>query len=257
MASETNSAVEAPSFSSGEALSLYMVTIVAMIFVASATTSLGIGAILLTQVTCIGGIPIIATRLRFPGRVARSLGITATSPRVIVGAILLGSGFWQVNLWLSAPFSEWFELPETELQQLNEIAVSAPYWLVILTMAVAPALCEEILVRGVIARALRKRLGVVGAVMASAALFALLHFSLIRLVPTALFGAVLAYIMFATGSILPGIISHFVNNAVALTLAVNRVPAANGLLETYPIATGIGTIICTMTGLSLLLRGKR
>jgi len=92
-----------------------------------------------------------------------------------------------------------------------------------LTLAVASIgpLVEELLFRGVLLSALLRRLRTVWAVLASAALFALvhlpdLHWLWYALPNLALLGVVLAWLRLRSGSLWPAVIAHASNNLLAM-----------------------------------------
>ena len=89
----------------------------------------------------------------------------------------------------------------------------------LLLMAVTPAVCEEALFRGPILRGLRARLSPAAAAIMTGAMFGLYHGDVWRFLPTALLGVGLSALALASGSIIPSMIAHFVNNACLVLLA--------------------------------------
>ena len=87
---------------------------------------------------------------------------------------------------------------------------------VFLVIALAPAVCEEMLFRGLILHSLKARYRVVSAIAITAALFGAYHMSLVKFIPTGLLGAVLCYVVWKTGSISPAMLMHFLNNACSV-----------------------------------------
>jgi membrane protease YdiL (CAAX protease family) len=92
--------------------------------------------------------------------------------------------------------------------------------LVILCIAVAPGICEELLCRGTLLSGLRRGLGPAGAVLISSFLFAVLHLSPYRFLPQFAVGVVLALLALRSGSILPGMMVHTLHNAGAVLFAL-------------------------------------
>ena len=86
-------------------------------------------------------------------------------------------------------------------------------------VAVVPAVCEELLFRGMIQRGLEK-LGAGWGIFLSGLLFGLFHFDFQRLAAQTLIGFIAAYAVYRTGSIFNGMILHFMNNGL-LTLLSN------------------------------------
>lgn len=99
----------------------------------------------------------------------------------------------------------------------------------IFASAVLPGFCEEFANRGVLLSGL-KSLGAKKAIIISGLLFGLTHFNIGQFGYAFLIGIFFAYICLATGSIIPGMIIHFLNNAIVeyLTFAkVNDLPFGN------------------------------
>ena len=88
----------------------------------------------------------------------------------------------------------------------------------ILHVGLLPAICEELVFRGVVTNGLKKY-GMVAAVILSGVFFALIHQNLQQLIYQLFLGGVMAFIMLKTGSILYTMCLHFFNNAIILTMA--------------------------------------
>ena len=86
-----------------------------------------------------------------------------------------------------------------------------------LTIAVIPALVEEFAFRGIIMGILRKHSDAM-ALIVSSAIFGLIHGNIIQ-IPFAFCGGLLfGFMVLKTNSLLPGILIHFFNNALSVTL---------------------------------------
>jgi membrane protease YdiL (CAAX protease family) len=83
-------------------------------------------------------------------------------------------------------------------------------------LALSPAICEEALFRGVLLQSMRRTMSIRSAVMINGLLFGLFHLSPWRFFPTMILGMLLALIVIRSGSIWPGVLFHFLNNATAL-----------------------------------------
>lgn len=180
--------------------------------------SVGLAGLAAVQLAIIGGVPVAFSLARHRRRVAAALGLHAPSARAIAGALLCGGSFWYLNWQLVAPLGEWLFGNRDELRHLEAAVTTAPLVWVLLAVAVVPAVCEELLMRGLILRALRPRIGAALAVVASAVLFSLLHLTLIQLLPTLAFGLLLGYATVHSG-VVSSMLMHLVNNAMALFLA--------------------------------------
>jgi len=81
-----------------------------------------------------------------------------------------------------------------------------------------PAVCEEIIFRGVITAALRPLRREFLICMIAAIMFGVMHGDLPRMLPTALLGMGFTYMVLRTGSMLYGAIWHFANNLFSVLL---------------------------------------
>lgn len=97
----------------------------------------------------------------------------------------------------------------------NETDVSGSLVYELFRHALLPAVLEEILFRYIPIKLLspHSRRGAVGV---STLLFALIHLNLFQIPYALLAGVALAFLTVASGSILPGVLLHFLNNAVSV-----------------------------------------
>jgi membrane protease YdiL (CAAX protease family) len=136
-----------------------------------------------------------------------------------IGAVpvLLSSGL--ITKWISDYFHITLE-PQTPLILLKqETSLSYLIFACVLVIFIAP-LCEEIVFRGFIYPLFRKRLGLKWAIPASAALFSMMHFSLLAFLPIMVLGALLAYLYERTGDIMSSICFHVINNGIAVCIVL-------------------------------------
>ena len=93
--------------------------------------------------------------------------------------------------------------------------IGSPALFVLASVILAP-LAEEVLFRGFLFAGFRQRYGWVQAILLSSAIFALFHLQLAAFIPTFMLGAVLAFTYQRSNSIWPGIILHFLVNALGV-----------------------------------------
>jgi len=91
------------------------------------------------------------------------------------------------------------------------------YLISIISMAILPAIAEELLFRGIIFKGLQKS-GNTFAIIISSKMFALFHLSLDQTIYPFIMGIILAVIMCHENNIIYCIIFHFLNNFLTLTL---------------------------------------
>ena len=101
---------------------------------------------------------------------------------------------------------------------LRDFRAPADVALLVVLVAFVVPVGEEIFFRGLAYGAFRRALGRHTAVLASAAFFAAAHVQPVEFLPILILGMVLAYLYEYTGSLVPGMIAHAVNNLAALVL---------------------------------------
>ncbi len=116
------------------------------------------------------------------------------------------------------------EAAEAAVAQQIERILQAPLWLSLLSLALLPAVFEELIFRGLVLSLLRRWLGLHAAVWVQGVLFGLVHFQVYGLVPRVFLGVAFGYFRVTTGSLVPAIVAHLVNNAstVGLYLALTQ-----------------------------------
>ena len=131
--------------------------------------------------------------------------------------VALGFGL----LWQLVLHAAQVHLPR---QSLVQVLIDTPLsetafwtWAVISSAVVAP-LIEELLFRGILYVGMRKLVGVHGAAVGSALVFALIHMSVSAFPPLLLLGVLLAYSFERTRNLLVPIVFHVVFNAINLAM---------------------------------------
>ncbi|MBR6638715.1 MAG: CPBP family intramembrane metalloprotease, partial [Lachnospiraceae bacterium] len=94
--------------------------------------------------------------------------------------------------------------------------VDNPYLLNLLMLAVTPAIVEELVCRGVLFHAYKKK-NLLAAVILTAFIFGLLHMNLNQMLYAGVIGIVFAVAVEATGSIYSSMIMHFIMNSISVT----------------------------------------
>lgn len=244
-----------------EAVGVFAVS-VALLFVAGAFVfaDLGLAGIVLGQVFFIAG-PAVFFATRATGSLrggARLLGIRTVRIRSLIGAALLGLSFWYLNQTFAWPVAQRYLAGDEVVRALEETMIpeGRPVVLSLLVFACFPAVCEEILLRGAVARGLRPALGIAGAVAVSALLFGLLHVVPAQALVTAIFGIPLGIAALASESLLPSILMHFLNNTSTIVLASGGLPSVTRAIEQEPTVAAISAGLASASGLLLLLWGR-
>jgi membrane protease YdiL (CAAX protease family) len=175
-------------------------------------------------------VALIAIRLRFGPHAFHVMGfrrIPALHLLVLCFALLptaflagqsyaLFSQYWQ-RLIEVAPWLERLDGP-TSIEAVQEMARTTPLAVLVLVIAVLPALNEEFVFRGAIGRGLLARYGLVAGIALTSMIFAVVHLSPVHaaaLIPLAVLMHV-GYI--SSGSIWWPVGLHFLNNALSVAL---------------------------------------
>ncbi len=108
---------------------------------------------------------------------------------------------------------------KNEMTDYGQVSGVAEYILYFFSITIVPAIAEEFLFRGAVLGVLRKY-GDITAIIISSALFGIMHGNLVQTPVTFLIGLVLGYLTVKTGSIIPSMILHFVNNSLVVVTEI-------------------------------------
>ncbi len=193
--------------------------------------------------------------------VRATLSLRRPSGAALVGAVVLILGtmplVWTIG-WLQTFI---FPVPWEMLEGLEDLvtadSVGRFLWLMLL-VAVTPAVCEEVVFRGVLLSGSRD-LSPWRMVALNGVVFGAFHLSfetVVRFLPTALLGSVIAWSVWRSRSLWVGCLMHFINNgAIVLLVSIPWLrewfsdPTAPPPLWLVPL----GAILCVLGG-RLLLR---
>ncbi|HEX7049550.1 MAG TPA: CPBP family glutamic-type intramembrane protease [Longimicrobiales bacterium] len=167
----------------------------------------------------LGGSLLILRRYRLDPREALAL---RRPPAAAWLAVLIGapSGL-MTALGIARLLTTILPVPESMKEAFGRLLLpeDLPIAQVVLFLCVLPGICEEIAFRGVLLHGLSRRLSPVATALVVGLIFAIFHFSLDRLGPTAFLGITLAAVVMITGSIFPAMLWHALNNTITLLSA--------------------------------------
>ncbi|MEO1087120.1 MAG: type II CAAX endopeptidase family protein, partial [Acidobacteriota bacterium] len=196
----------------------YFAVVWAVIFLAAAGLGLGLRAQVLFNIggVFLGGSLLLLAKYRLP--VTKTLALRPVCPSVWAGVLLGAPSMFLVGVAVGQLSGRLFPLPQEALEALGKGLLPADMGLfeLLFFVAVLPAVCEEVAFRGVLLQALRRRLAPLSVVLISAAVFAVFHIEWVRLLPTFFLGVLLALLTYATGSLWPAVVWHFINNATEI-----------------------------------------
>lgn len=144
--------------------------------------------------------------------------------------MLLAFGLWTLAHEIFV-LSEWLGIASLRPEQItaaNETQLALkklPLVFIWITMAIIPAIAEELFFRGFALQSIRSVLKPSHAIIAAAVLFGAFHvvagslLSIERFLPTALLGWVLGWTAWKTHSLIPGMLVHAVHNGLLFTIA--------------------------------------
>ena len=170
-------------------------------------------------------------RLHMPkGGILTLVGALMMAPLSVLLAGLLATIFTKLVPG-SAALSKLME----EYMGLN----TQPLWLLLLVLGVMPAICEELLFRGVILSLMPKRFSTMRRVLTVGGMFGAFHMSLLRFLPTGLLGCLLTFLAIRTGSVFPCMLLHAGHNMLSVFIAVQLKEKIGGGELAIGVATGL------------------
>lgn len=167
-------------------------------------------------------------------------------PRImdLITGTMIWIGAYVIMLLLIAVLSVVFPgSAESAGGELLQIWEGTPVWLVVISSAVFPAICEETAFRGFLFGTLSKKYRIPAAILFTGAIFGLYHMNLIQFFAVGFFGGVMAYVVYKTGSILVSMWMHFLNNLFAVMLAVYEEEMTSFLPILADENPGVGSVL--------------
>ena len=151
--------------------------------------------------------------------VKKTYGFSGARAADYLGGAVFIVGAYLVNLVIAVGLTSLFPESAGNVEMVFEDIMGGNILAVFFVIALAPAVCEEMLFRGVIMHSLKAKYRVSSAVAITAALFGLYHMSLVKFIPTGLLGLVLCLVAWKADSIYPAMLMHFINNAISVFIS--------------------------------------
>jgi membrane protease YdiL (CAAX protease family) len=148
-----------------------------------------------------------------------AVGLRRVKPRFLLAGVLVGLSAWYLALRLIT----WVEPPGNNelLQKIVEETALLP---TLGAIGVMPAIAEEMVFRGVLARALATRYPAIIAVLLSTAAFCAFHLLPAQMLGVLPLGLALGILALGADSIVPTMIAHLINNVIGVLLARDELP---------------------------------
>lgn len=139
---------------------------------------------------------------------------------IIAGIIIWLGGYLFINVGSDI----YAGLFPSKAENVNSMYVTIlgdnPGILIFLSIALVPAICEEIAFRGMLFGTLANRGRIWPAIIISGFMFGAYHMTLVQFIFVGFLGCVMAYVVYKSGSIIVSMIMHFCNNAVGAILMI-------------------------------------
>jgi membrane protease YdiL (CAAX protease family) len=186
-----------------------------------------------------GGALISALLSRVPWRERLRLRFVDIGPlNVILGCVcVLAVGFVLQGLdslgWL--PHSVTLEAVDGVIRELKGRQLFAA----VIIIGILPGIAEELLFRGYIQTRLCERWGTNWGIAVTAVMFGVMHMDLVQGTYAMVIGILLGFLAARTGSIIPGIICHAVNNTISTLLSASNVSFEGSTAGVVSLAVGI------------------
>lgn len=145
-------------------------------------------------------------------------GFKGVSFKVVLISILIGLVVFILNIFISTFFSYILSMfGYRTASSAGGEQTWGTFFFSLFSVAVLPAICEEFTHRGMLLSSYKK-LGFKKAVLLTGLMFGLIHLNIGQFFYATVIGVVLAVVALYSRSIVPGIIIHFMNNAINVYL---------------------------------------
>ena len=151
--------------------------------------------------------------------IRESYGFRKTGIKSYVGAFFTIIGMFPISILISTGLVNLFPESADNVVTVFSDLMDGNIFVVLLVIAVTPAICEEMMFRGMIFHGMKAKYRTATAIVAVAVMFGLYHMSLVKFIPTGLLGLVVCYTVYVTDSIYPAMLMHFINNALSVLIS--------------------------------------
>jgi sodium transport system permease protein len=187
------------------------------------------------------GLAAVAFAALGPYDVRRTLALRPVGGRTLLAALLIALGGVPLGFAIGWVQLQFFPGAADALAGLEQLVTATDarraMWLFFL-VALTPAVCEELVFRGVLLQSFAGRVAAWRAIAATALVFGAFHLSFetaIRFLPTAFIGVLLGFVAWHARSVAASMLMHFVNNAVAVVLLWQPAVRALVLRDDQPV----------------------
>ena len=222
---------------------------------------LGLAKTILIVLVATIGMPAILMAMFLTRNPLKSLRLNFCSLPAACAAVLMAICFHPVMTWFSGFVIYIYPLQGSatgKVEFINSLLEQAPgLWAILLLMAVAPAIIEELAFRGFILSGLENLRNRWQAILITSILFGLAHFAIQQAIITFVVGMILGVIAIKTRSLIPCILYHATHNSITVLLPkvdgmiVEGSPVLpwvlysnDGTIWQYSIVPGVAMTLC-------------
>jgi len=130
---------------------------------------------------------------------------------------------WTSQLNAGLPLPQWLvdlEQAQTDMLEGALLGSNVSALFLLLTVALAPAICEELMFRGYIQRQVERNAGVMWSIVGVGLLFGLFHLRLSQALPLSLLGMYMGYVTWSSGRLWTASAVHLLHNGMQVLVAV-------------------------------------
>ena len=201
----------------GDACLALPIVLVLMIYVGGFASTKGILTGLLATQGIVAGVPVLMT-LYTKKDWKKTFRIHLCRPGFFVGGIFLILGAIALGVIVTSITSVLFPNSADAMATSMDEIYRMGYGASILIVALLPAVCEELLFRGFLYSSFEARMTQRKAIVLVSVIFGLYHMNIVQSTTTAVIGLAICYLSAQSESLFPGILMHFLNNALSVTL---------------------------------------
>lgn len=247
----------------GDVVLLLCVVLLLIFYAGSyAQIRLGFGGVAVQQLIILLCPLIYAWYMKADGK--KLFSVQKIGPLQLLGSILIGIAAFAGALILGALLVPIFPESARGLTEIDDMMLNQPVYLLILVVALMPAIGEELLFRGFVMGTLKNRCRPTAAVLVTTLIFAVYHMSLIKMFTIGIVGLGLSLVAYKTGSIAASMCVHFINNL--LSVLITKYP--DQMQKAFPVLfqerltvsdmllLGAVVMICAVLGW-LLIGGRK
>lgn len=154
----------------------------------------------------------------------RELGLRIPNWQFVVGALLLAPALTRLAIWFLPLQQELLPMPAGTIEGSGLVAgiMALGIGKLLFLLAFSPGVMEELLFRGVLQSGMKRDLSPTKIVLWQGFLFAVIHASIYRIVPTFTLGALFAVLTLRSRSVIPAILVHVAYDAITVLAATGR-----------------------------------